>query len=41
MFVLFIQYESSIAAKVGGSDFSALDNVKYVRICLVVRIGHL
>jgi hypothetical protein len=33
-----IQYESSIAEKVGGSDFSALDNAKYVK---TVRIGHL
>jgi hypothetical protein len=38
---LIIQYESSIAAKVGVSDFSALDNAKYVKICLVVRIGPL
>jgi hypothetical protein len=31
-----IQYESSITAPVGGSNFSALDNVKYVKICFVV-----
>jgi hypothetical protein len=32
---LNIQYESSITAQVGGSDFSPLDNAKYVEICLV------
>jgi malate/lactate dehydrogenase len=31
-----IQYESSITAQVGGSNFSALDNAKYVKICLAV-----
>jgi hypothetical protein len=31
-----IQYESSITAQVGGSNFSASDNAKYVKICLVV-----
>jgi hypothetical protein len=31
-----IQYESSITAQVGESNFSELDNVKYVKICLVV-----
>ena len=31
-----VQYESSITAQVGGSDFSALGNAKYVKICLVV-----
>jgi hypothetical protein len=35
-----VQYESSIVAKVGRSDFSALDNAKYVKMCLV-RIGNL
>jgi hypothetical protein len=39
IFTFQLQYESSIAAKVGGSDISALDNAKYVKICLVVHIG--
>jgi hypothetical protein len=38
---IVIQYESSITAKVGGRDFSALGNAKYVKICLVVLIGHI
>ena len=36
LYSIEVQYESSITAQVGGSDFSALGNAKYVKICLVV-----
>jgi hypothetical protein len=36
-----MQHKSSITAQVGGSDFSAFGNAKYVQICFVVRTGHL
>jgi hypothetical protein len=38
-FKLLIQYESSKTAQVGGSDFSAMGNAKYIKICLVVCTG--
>jgi hypothetical protein len=41
LYSIEVQYKSSITAQVGGSDFSALGNAKYVKICLVVRLGHL
>jgi hypothetical protein len=38
--IITIQYESSITSEVGGSNFLALGNAKYVKICLVMCTGY-